>query len=175
MGVRSYVPALGRFISVDPVRGGSANAYEYGKADPVNQVDLDGKLAKIAHCDFHVDNPHRGRHKRHRGRINAILRGSCFANDVATAKAKVRLSIYRNGRRVAQTRWKTVEIPIHPSPVFKAPAKVAMGGAAPECKPGNYRGVAEIVMWAPPGYTFANGGRVSEGTSISRSTHISRC
>ena len=43
MGVRSYVPAMGRFLSVDPVRGGSANAYEYAFGDPVNQFDLDGK------------------------------------------------------------------------------------------------------------------------------------
>ncbi len=43
MGVRSYVPALGRFLSVDPVKGGSANAYEYAFGDPVNQFDLDGR------------------------------------------------------------------------------------------------------------------------------------
>ncbi|MET0305828.1 MAG: RHS repeat-associated core domain-containing protein [Solirubrobacterales bacterium] len=40
MGVRSYVPALGRFISLDPVLGGSANSYEYAEADPVNGLDL---------------------------------------------------------------------------------------------------------------------------------------
>jgi RHS repeat-associated protein len=39
MGVRSYVPTLGRFISSDPVPGGSANAYDYADADPVNGSD----------------------------------------------------------------------------------------------------------------------------------------
>jgi RHS repeat-associated protein len=45
MGVRSYVPALGRFITVDPIQGGSASAYDYADADPVNNFDLEGTCA----------------------------------------------------------------------------------------------------------------------------------
>jgi RHS repeat-associated protein len=47
MGARSYVPSLGRFISTDSVAGGSANAYDYANADPVNQFDLNGQKAKV--------------------------------------------------------------------------------------------------------------------------------
>ncbi|GAA0659469.1 hypothetical protein GCM10010193_07930 [Kitasatospora atroaurantiaca] len=42
MGVRLYNPAVGRFLSVDPVYGGNANAYVY-PADPVMGYDLDGR------------------------------------------------------------------------------------------------------------------------------------
>ncbi|MGY0234097.1 discoidin domain-containing protein [Longispora urticae] len=54
MGVRLYQPALGRFLQVDPVAGGSATAYDYCNADPVNCTDLDGRwgwkkiLGKVA-------------------------------------------------------------------------------------------------------------------------------
>ncbi|MGD9696375.1 MAG: LamG-like jellyroll fold domain-containing protein [Thermoleophilia bacterium] len=45
MGVRLYDPALGRFLSVDPVDGGSANNYDYALQNPVNVYDLDGRWA----------------------------------------------------------------------------------------------------------------------------------
>ncbi|MCU1485214.1 MAG: hypothetical protein JWN67_1960 [Actinomycetia bacterium] len=51
MGVRLYDSALGRFLEVDPVEGGSANDYDYVAGDPVNGYDLDGtKLCVDSGC-----------------------------------------------------------------------------------------------------------------------------
>lgn len=42
MGDRVYLPKVGRFLQVDPLDGGSANAYDYANQDPVNLSDLSG-------------------------------------------------------------------------------------------------------------------------------------
>ncbi|NIH80698.1 RHS repeat-associated core domain-containing protein [Amycolatopsis viridis] len=42
MGARPYRPLLGRFLSVDPDEGGSANDYDYVAGDPINTLDFDG-------------------------------------------------------------------------------------------------------------------------------------
>jgi RHS repeat-associated protein len=42
MGARPYDPALGRFLAVDPIEGGSANSYDYAGQDPINNYDLEG-------------------------------------------------------------------------------------------------------------------------------------
>ncbi|HVX23635.1 MAG TPA: RHS repeat-associated core domain-containing protein [Acidimicrobiales bacterium] len=43
MGARPYFPEEGRFLSVDPIEGGCANAYVYVSGDPVNSSDLTGE------------------------------------------------------------------------------------------------------------------------------------
>jgi RHS repeat-associated protein len=60
MGVRSYVPAMGRFVSTDPVNGGSANAYDYANADPVNDLDLTGTRACNINPERHIRETSRG-------------------------------------------------------------------------------------------------------------------
>jgi RHS repeat-associated protein len=44
MGARPYRPDLGRFLTVDPVEGGTPNDYVYPD-DPINMYDLDGLAA----------------------------------------------------------------------------------------------------------------------------------
>jgi RHS repeat-associated protein len=42
MGVRLYSSALGRFLQVDPIVGGSCNSYEYACQEPMNNADPSG-------------------------------------------------------------------------------------------------------------------------------------
>jgi RHS repeat-associated protein len=46
MGARPYDPALGRFLAIDPVEGGSLNNYDYAGQDPMDGFDLAGTCSK---------------------------------------------------------------------------------------------------------------------------------
>jgi RHS repeat-associated protein len=46
MGARLYNPQTGRFLQTDPITSGSANAYDYCSADPINKLDVDGTSEK---------------------------------------------------------------------------------------------------------------------------------
>jgi RHS repeat-associated protein len=48
LGARLYNPTLGRFLSRDPIPGGSANDYEYGAGNPVMNADPSGRFYGIA-------------------------------------------------------------------------------------------------------------------------------
>jgi RHS repeat-associated protein len=82
MGARSYVPQIGRFISPDPVPGGSANAYDYANADPLDTFDLTGEAAcHIAEPGFSAKN--RASHAGHwRVRAKAWARCTRAAKNV---------------------------------------------------------------------------------------------
>jgi RHS repeat-associated protein len=47
MGARPYDPATGRFLSVDPIDGGSLNNYDYCGQDPIDCYDLSGTTAAV--------------------------------------------------------------------------------------------------------------------------------
>jgi RHS repeat-associated protein len=44
MGARPYLPAIGRFLPIDPIEAGTPNDYAY-PADPINQYDLTGAFS----------------------------------------------------------------------------------------------------------------------------------
>ncbi|HEV7566405.1 MAG TPA: PA14 domain-containing protein, partial [Microbacteriaceae bacterium] len=48
MGARPYDSSLGRFLSADPVEGGSANLFDYVNQNPLNELDINGTCSTQA-------------------------------------------------------------------------------------------------------------------------------
>lgn len=53
MGARVYIPTLGRFLSVDPIEGGTNNNYVY-PTNPVAMHDINGMWAQIIAKGFQL-------------------------------------------------------------------------------------------------------------------------
>jgi RHS repeat-associated protein len=52
MGARTYNPSVSRFAQVDPVRGGSLNAYDYAGDNPVSNADVSGQFPIHLHLQW---------------------------------------------------------------------------------------------------------------------------
>jgi RHS repeat-associated protein len=97
MGARSYVPQTGRFLSVDSVKGGSASAYDYANADPVNDFDLDGNCP-IRKCKKLMRAARKAALRAVRGRGGAVR---AIIDSIFGSKAPVTMSDCVPGENVS--------------------------------------------------------------------------
>lgn len=150
MGARSYVPALGRFLTPDPILGGSDNPYDYANQDPINLFDLTGecahpgrgkcygpptpakirikkktkRIAKAHNMTVPVVRPNRCRAIGCRGTLNGTARGGpidATLQDIANSASNYIVSHWN--ATVAEVRE-------HILPALEGPASKMAGGCA---------------------------------------------
>jgi RHS repeat-associated protein len=102
MGVRLYDPALGRFLEVDPVEGGSANDYDYVAADPIDNLDLAGTNTVHGNCgvsSLHLRLVRTRSHGRIKLRMRVVI-GFDFLCFRATSYVRGIVLVSPSGRRI---------------------------------------------------------------------------
>lgn len=102
MGVRSYVPALGRFLSPDPIKGGSANAYDYANQDPVNNFDLTGTRVTRSKIQRRVRQVRRLRKIQNRAK-RRMTRAAQNSRNPAQSTARLRRISHQTFRKARST------------------------------------------------------------------------
>jgi hypothetical protein len=121
MGARSYLPQLGRFLSSDPISGGSANAYDYGNQDPLNSFDLNGlkpyARAQAGPCtgNLHVWSPKNYGGRGGYGKFYARYKLNCGGNaGVKVTVMKVRRQFIQGPGANENIRAETTKKPAIP-------------------------------------------------------------
>jgi RHS repeat-associated protein len=123
MGARSYVPQIGRFLTPDPVFGGSANPYDYANQDPVNMFDLSGKWTA---------NPKRWREKaRQRARESNVRPVACYGKQGCVPATKgTGFKIPPNTLKVMGKVYAYIQDPVKNNPVMERIRDYVYGLAA---------------------------------------------
>ena len=157
MGVRLYNPNTGRFLSVDPVPGGNANAYTY-PVDPVNAYDLDGRKAWYKKAARWA-----GKHK-----MDIALTAAMFIPGVGQIAAAARLArAAQLGYRAYRARRMVSTLQYSGSAARHAGSRKVMDNAGSRLiqkgimsgKPmRDPRGAKGAVAWHAPGYQNGRAG-----------------
>ena len=134
MGARMYNPATGRFLTTDPVPGGTPNPYTY-PPDPVNMYDLAGSWSIGGIISGIVNTVRRAVQwvaNTATAAFSSVVRTVTFAASTSTSKIKIpkfNIRVSRGPVRVHRAVISAARQPGSPKDWLTGPVKVARSGA----------------------------------------------